>query len=51
MRGTLHLQVPCQDNDHHLIDAGFKAFARALREAVLPTGSDVALSTKGMLDT
>lgn len=50
MRGTLHVHIPCRDNDHHLIEAIFKAFGRSLREAVLPVGSDVILSTKGMLD-
>lgn len=50
MRGTLHVHIPCQDNDHHLVEAIFKAFGRSLREAVVPVGSDVVLSTKGMLD-
>lgn len=50
MRGTLHVHVPCRDNDHHLIEACFKAFGRALREAVVPLGVDAALSTKGVLD-
>lgn len=50
MRGTLHIHVPVKDNDHHVIEATFKAFARALREAVVPVGSDVIISTKGVLD-
>jgi imidazoleglycerol-phosphate dehydratase len=50
MRGTLHMHIPCQDNDHHLVEAIFKAFARSLRGAVIPVGSDIVLSTKGMLD-
>ena len=50
MRGTLHVHIPCQDNDHHLVEAIFKAFGRSLREAIIPVGSDVILSTKGMLD-
>jgi imidazoleglycerol-phosphate dehydratase len=50
MRGTLHVHIPCQDNDHHVVEAIFKAFARSLREAVVPVGSDIVLSTKGMLD-
>lgn len=50
MRGTLHVHVPCQDNDHHLIEASYKAFGRALREAVMPVGDDIVLSTKGVLD-
>ena len=37
-------------NDHHTIEAAFKAFARALREAVAidPTETGVP-STKGLL--
>ena len=50
MRGTLHVHVPCIDNDHHGVEAVFKAFARALRQAVTPLGNPAALSTKGMLD-
>lgn len=50
MRAAFHVHVPCQDNDHHVIEGVFKAFGRALREAVVPTGTGVALSTKGMLE-
>jgi imidazoleglycerol-phosphate dehydratase len=47
---TLHLQVQTGTNAHHMIEAAFKAFARALREAVTidPTESGVP-STKGTL--
>ena len=47
---TLHLQVQAGTNAHHMIEAAFKAFARALREAVAldPTESGVP-STKGTL--
>ncbi len=47
---TLHLQVQAGANAHHMIEAAFKAFARALREAVAldPTESGVP-STKGTL--
>ncbi len=31
---TLHLRVEAGSNAHHMIEAAFKAFARALREAV-----------------
>jgi imidazoleglycerol-phosphate dehydratase len=51
MRGTLHVHIPCKDNDHHLIEAIFKAFGRALQEAAVPVASGAILSTKGMLDT
>jgi imidazoleglycerol-phosphate dehydratase len=51
MRGALHVHIPCQDNDHHLIEAVFKAFGRSLREAVTPVATDgAALSTKGVID-
>ncbi len=47
---TLHLRVEVGTNAHHMIEAAFKAFARALREAVAidPTESGVP-STKGTL--
>jgi imidazoleglycerol-phosphate dehydratase len=47
---TLHLRVEAGSNAHHMIEAAFKAFARALRAAVEidPTESGVP-STKGTL--
>jgi len=47
---TLHIDVQRGANAHHMIEAAFKAFARALREAVSidPTESGVP-STKGTL--
>jgi imidazoleglycerol-phosphate dehydratase len=47
---TLHVRVEAAGNDHHTIEAAFKAFARALREAVTfdPTETGVP-STKGLL--
>jgi imidazoleglycerol-phosphate dehydratase len=51
MRGALHFHIPCQDNDHHVIEACFKAFGRSLREAVVPVDTAGGiLSTKGMID-
>ena len=49
-RLTLHVEVQAGTNAHHMIEAVFKAFARALREAVAidPTESGVP-STKGTL--
>jgi imidazoleglycerol-phosphate dehydratase len=49
---TLHLQVEAGSNAHHMIEAAFKAFARALRQAVAidPTETGVP-STKGTLTT
>ena len=47
---TLHLRVEAGSNAHHMIEAAFKAFARALRQAVAidPTQTGVP-STKGTL--
>lgn len=46
---TLHLDVLAGSNTHHIIEGIFKAFGRALKEAVAITGEGV-LSTKGMLE-
>ena len=47
---TLHLQVETGTNAHHMVEASFKAFARALRAAVArdPTSPGIP-STKGLL--
>ncbi|MEA2128296.1 MAG: imidazoleglycerol-phosphate dehydratase [Solirubrobacteraceae bacterium] len=49
-RITLHLDVQAGTNAHHMIEASFKAFARALRAAIAidPTETGVP-STKGTL--
>jgi len=47
-RFNCHIEAPRGDNDHHLAEAIFKAFGRALRQAVTITGEDVP-STKGVL--
>jgi imidazoleglycerol-phosphate dehydratase len=49
---TLHLQVQAGTNAHHMIEAAFKAFARALRAAIEidPTETGVP-STKGTLSS
>jgi imidazoleglycerol-phosphate dehydratase len=49
-RMTLHLRIEAGTNAHHMIEAAFKAFARALRAAVAldPTETGVP-STKGVL--
>jgi imidazoleglycerol-phosphate dehydratase len=47
---TLHLSTPYGSNAHHLIEAAFKAFARALRVAVsIDPGESGVPSTKGTL--
>ena len=45
---TLHLRCPYGENDHHKIEALFKAAAHAVREALEPNGGKI-LSSKGML--
>lgn len=50
MAGTLHVHIPCQDNDHHVVEAIFKAFGRALRESAVSVGQTGALSTKGVIE-
>jgi imidazoleglycerol-phosphate dehydratase len=47
---TLHVRIDAGSNAHHMIEAAFKAFARALRQAVAadPTETGVP-STKGTL--
>jgi imidazoleglycerol-phosphate dehydratase len=49
---TLHLEVQTGTNAHHMIEAAFKAFARALRQAVaIDPGETGVPSTKGTLTT
>jgi len=45
---TLHLDLRRGKNPHHILEASFKAVARALRDAVRVEGSEVP-STKGRL--
>ncbi len=49
-RLTLHVRGVSGKNGHHVIEASFKAVARALRDAVKIEGSDVP-STKGTLSS
>jgi len=47
---TLHIRVLYGINNHHMIEAAFKSFARALKEAAEIDGSITGvLSTKGIL--
>lgn len=46
---TLHLNIEYGDNDHHKAEALFKAFGRAIREAIEIIGNEVP-STKGVLE-
>jgi imidazoleglycerol-phosphate dehydratase len=47
-RICLHLRQLSGVNTHHIVEAGFKAVARALRQAIRVTGDGVP-STKGVL--
>lgn len=49
-RLTIHLRMLAGSNPHHVIECGFKAFARALRAAVAPNARVTGVpSTKGSL--
>jgi imidazoleglycerol-phosphate dehydratase len=49
-RLTMHLRVLSGSNAHHMIEAAFKAFARALRQATALDESETGVpSTKGIL--
>lgn len=48
MGATLHMAVLYGQNDHHCVEALFKAFAHALKEALVPKEGAV-LSAKGVL--
>ena len=49
---TLHIDLIRGDNSdlHHIIEAVFKGFAKALRQAVSLTGDDRVPSTKGVIE-
>ena len=47
-RFNCHIEVPHGSNHHHIAEAIFKAFGRALRQAVAVTGDQIP-STKGVL--
>lgn len=48
-RLTLHVDALRGRNSHHIAETVFKAFARALREAVTRSGASTVPSTKGTL--
>lgn len=48
-RWTVHVDVLRGENDHHIAEAVFKAFARAARRAWTKSGSEEIPSTKGSL--
>jgi len=45
---TLHIEMRCGKNTHHVLESSFKGVARALRDAARPEGRGVP-STKGIL--
>jgi imidazoleglycerol-phosphate dehydratase len=47
-RINLHIETFYGENAHHMVESMFKAFSKALSEAVIISGNDVA-STKGKL--
>ena len=47
---TLHVRIEAAGNDHHVVEAAFKAFALALRRAVVLDVTETGIpSTKGLL--
>jgi imidazoleglycerol-phosphate dehydratase len=48
-KATIHIKVLDGENAHHMVEAQFKAFARALKRAVARTGLADVPSTKGVL--
>ncbi|HKF80226.1 MAG TPA: imidazoleglycerol-phosphate dehydratase HisB [Thermoleophilaceae bacterium] len=47
---TVHVRVEAGTNAHHMVEAAFKAFARALREAIEPDPDESGIpSTKGLI--
>lgn len=46
---TLHCRILYGENDHHKIEALFKAFGRALREGIKISNGDILPSTKGVI--
>ncbi len=48
-RMNLHVALLYGENAHHQVEAVFKSFGRALREAVAMTGDNAVPSTKGVL--
>lgn len=46
---TLHIKCEYGKNSHHMIEAMFKAFAYAMKEAVSPNEDGKLISTKGTL--
>lgn len=50
LKATVHVNLQYVDNNHHAVEAIFKALGRGLRLAATPIEDNELLSTKGMLD-
>lgn len=50
LNANVVIQLQRGTNDHHRIEAAFKAFARAMADACTQTGCDRLPSTKGTID-
>ncbi|UXR69491.1 imidazoleglycerol-phosphate dehydratase HisB [Staphylococcus sp. IVB6246] len=50
-RLTVHIDLLHQGNTHHEIEAIFKAFARALKQALAPADSQRIPSSKGVIES
>ncbi len=46
---SLHIRQMAGKNAHHIVEGAFKALGRAMRQAVVPDGSNEIPSTKGVL--
>ncbi len=49
LKANIHIEVKYGRNEHHKIEAIFKAFARAMKMAIRKDGSNLLPSTKGKL--
>lgn len=49
-RLTVHIDLLHQGNTHHEIEAIFKAFARAFKQALTPTNDARVPSSKGVIE-
>lgn len=49
LRASVHVDVLKGENDHHKVEAAFKALALALRQALATDGTRAVPSTKGVL--
>ena len=48
LQATIHISVE-GENTHHMVEACFKGFGRAIKQAIKLDGSDILPSTKGII--